>query len=35
MLKNIDKNNYFDGKTVPVDQGLVPEYFSVAGTAYR
>ena len=24
-----------DGKTVPVDWGLVPEYFFVAGTVYQ
>ena len=32
MLKNIDKTNLFNGKTVPVDWGLVPEYFFVAST---
>ena len=35
MLKNIDKINFFNGKTVPVDWGLVPEYFFVAGTVYQ
>ena len=30
--ENIDKTNFFNGKTVPVVWGLVPEYFFVAGT---
>ena len=34
MLQNIDKTNFFNGKIVPVDWGLVPEYFFVAGTVY-
>ena len=34
-VKNIDKINFFNGKTVPVDWGLVLEYFFVAGTMYQ
>ena len=32
MLKNIDKTNFFNPKTVPIDWGLVLEYFFVTGT---
>ena len=35
MLKNIDKTNFFNGKTVPVDLAFVLEYFFVAGTTYQ
>ena len=32
--EKVDKTNFFNGKTVSVDWGLVLEYFFVAGTAY-
>ena len=33
--KTLIKPNFFNGKTVLVDWGLVPEYFFVAGTTYQ
>ena len=35
VSENIDKTNFFNGKSVPVDWELVLEYFFVAGTAYQ